>query len=45
MDAANGSVVGITASASDADATNSSVTYALVDGGGNPVDLVPESCR
>ena len=36
-DAANGTAVGITASASDADATNSSVTYALVDGDGDPI--------
>ena len=35
--AANGTVVGITASASDADATTNSVTYDLVDGGGNPI--------
>ncbi len=35
--AANGTVVGITASASDGDATNSGVTYSLVDGSGNPV--------
>ena len=35
--AANGTVVGITASASDGDATNNSVTYTLVDSGGTPV--------
>ncbi len=35
--AANGTAVGITASASDGDATNNAVTYALVDGGGNPI--------
>ncbi len=35
--AANGTVVGVTASASDGDATNNGVTYALVDGSGDPV--------
>ena len=35
--AANGSAVGITASASDADATTNGVTYSLVDSGGDPV--------
>jgi hypothetical protein len=36
-DAANGTVVGITANASDADATTNTVTYQLVDGVGDPV--------
>ena len=35
--AANGTVVGITASASDADATTNAVTYQLVDAGGDPI--------
>ena len=35
--AANGTVVGLTASATDADATNSGVTYSLTDGAGGPL--------
>ncbi|PLX37429.1 MAG: hypothetical protein C0606_03750, partial [Hyphomicrobiales bacterium] len=35
--AANGTSVGITASAIDADGTNNTVTYSLVDGSGNPI--------
>ena len=35
--AANGTAVGITASASDADATNNTITYSIVDASGDPV--------
>ncbi len=35
--AANGTMVGITAHAVDADGTNNTITYSLVDSGGNPV--------
>ena len=39
--AANGTVVGVTASALDADATSNTVTYQLVDAGGDPVWVAP----
>ncbi len=40
-DATNGTVVGVTASASDADATNNGVTYQIVDSGGNAIFASP----